>query len=97
AQREQPNNMSMEEMLKKIMVNQAQLGKEVETFSQRKRVRSGGNVPPAPTVPRAQTRQFRVKVVVKEGKIWWKKHTEARHFSNVCIDRDSLAREFPRY
>lgn len=34
--------------------------------------------------------------MVKEGKIWWKKHIEARYFSDVCIDRDSLAREFPR-
>uniref|UniRef100_M1DH54 Putative plant transposon protein domain-containing protein n=1 Tax=Solanum tuberosum TaxID=4113 RepID=M1DH54_SOLTU len=75
-------------------------GKEVATLSQRKRVRSGGNVPPAPgpspAVPRDQTRRFGVNVVVKEGKVWWKKHTRARYFSDVCIDRDSLAREFPQ-
>ncbi|KAG5610790.1 hypothetical protein H5410_022071 [Solanum commersonii] len=34
--------------------------------------------------------------MVKEGKLWWKKHIEARYFSNVCIDTDSLAQEFPR-
>uniref|UniRef100_M1E0T2 Uncharacterized protein n=1 Tax=Solanum tuberosum TaxID=4113 RepID=M1E0T2_SOLTU len=71
-------------------------GKEVTTSSQRKRVRSGGNVPPAPAVPRGQTRRFGVKGVVKEGKLWWKKHTETRYFSDMCIDRDSLAREFPQ-
>ncbi|KAG5611782.1 hypothetical protein H5410_023063 [Solanum commersonii] len=35
-----------------------------------------------------------VKAVTKEGKAWYKKHTEVTYFSNVCIDRDSLAREF---
>ncbi|KAG5606846.1 hypothetical protein H5410_028338 [Solanum commersonii] len=34
-------------------------GKKVATFSQRKRVWSGGNVPPAPTVPKGQTKRFR--------------------------------------
>ncbi|KAG5631406.1 hypothetical protein H5410_003123 [Solanum commersonii] len=69
--------------------------KKVATLSQRKRVRSGGNVPPTPAVPRGQTRRFRVKIVVKEGKLWWKKHTKARYFSDVCIDKDNFAREFP--
>ncbi|KAG5605371.1 hypothetical protein H5410_026863, partial [Solanum commersonii] len=76
----QPNNMSMEEMLKMIMAEQAQLatdeimsssqrpGKQVATSSQRKRVWSGGNVPPAPAVPRGQTRQFGMKDMTKEGK-----------------------------
>ncbi|KAG5615745.1 hypothetical protein H5410_015569 [Solanum commersonii] len=36
--------------------------KEVATSSQRKRVRSGDNVPPAPAVPRGQIKRFRMKV-----------------------------------
>ncbi|KAG5610826.1 hypothetical protein H5410_022107 [Solanum commersonii] len=52
--------------------------KKVATSSQRKRVRSRGNVSPAPAVPSGQTKRFGVKVVVKEGKVWWKKHTEER-------------------
>ncbi|KAG5619827.1 hypothetical protein H5410_005045 [Solanum commersonii] len=63
--------------------------------SQKKRSRSG-NVPLAPAVPRGQTRRFGAKVVTKEGKSWYKKHTEASYFSDACIDRDSLAREFPQ-
>ncbi|KAH0665072.1 hypothetical protein KY285_026278 [Solanum tuberosum] len=70
-------------------------GKEVAKSSHRKCVRSG-NVPLTPTVPRGQTRQFGVKVVTKEGKAWYKKHIEATYFSDVCTDRDSLAREFPQ-
>ncbi|KAG5616546.1 hypothetical protein H5410_016370 [Solanum commersonii] len=35
-------------------------------------------------------------VVTKEGKAWYKKHTEATYFSDVCVDEDSLAREFPQ-
>ncbi|KAH0716674.1 hypothetical protein KY290_012936 [Solanum tuberosum] len=70
-------------------------GKEVATSSQRKRVQSGGIVPPAPAVLRGQTRRFGLRAVVKEGKLWWKKHKRARYVSDVCIDSDSLAREFP--
>ncbi|KAG5575871.1 hypothetical protein H5410_056005, partial [Solanum commersonii] len=62
----QPNNMSMEEMLKKIMTDQTQLvaddimsgthrpSKEVATSSQRKRVRSGGMYLPHPQYQRAK-------------------------------------------
>ncbi|KAH0725944.1 hypothetical protein KY284_001809 [Solanum tuberosum] len=70
-------------------------GKEVATSSNRKRVRSR-NVPPASALPRGQTRRFGVKVVTKEGKGWYKKHTETTYFSDVCVDGDSLAREFPQ-
>ncbi|KAH0650056.1 hypothetical protein KY284_029968 [Solanum tuberosum] len=70
--------------------------KAVATSRQRKCVRSEGNVPPAHAVPKGQTKQFGVKVVTKEGKAWWKKYTEASYFSDVCIDRDSLEREFPQ-
>ncbi|KAG5595159.1 hypothetical protein H5410_036391 [Solanum commersonii] len=80
----------MEEMLKKIMDDQAQLAAD------RKRVRSGGNVPPAPAVHKGQTRRYRVRAVTKDRKAWWKKHIEARYFSDVCIDSDSLVREFPQ-
>lgn len=31
---------------------------------------------------------------MKEGKMWYKKHIETYYFSDVCIDWDSLAREF---
>ncbi|KAG5615720.1 hypothetical protein H5410_015544 [Solanum commersonii] len=62
----------------------------------RERKLGGGNVPPTPTVPRGQTHQFRLKKVVKEGKTWWQNHTRVRYFSDVCIERDSLARDFPR-
>ncbi|KAG5605048.1 hypothetical protein H5410_026540 [Solanum commersonii] len=97
----------MEDMLKKIMVDQAQLAadvimsssrrpkKEVATPSQKKRSRNG-NVPLAPAVPKGQTRRYGGKVVTKEGKTWYKKHTKASYFSDVCIDKDSLAREFPQ-
>ncbi|KAG5630283.1 hypothetical protein H5410_002000, partial [Solanum commersonii] len=71
-------------------------GKKVTTSSHRKRVWRG-DVPPALAVPRDRARQFGVKVVTKEGKVWYKKHTEASYFSNVCIDRDmSLVWEFPQ-
>ncbi|KAH0679074.1 hypothetical protein KY284_020159 [Solanum tuberosum] len=70
-------------------------GKEVATSSSRKCVRSG-NVPTEPVLPRGQTRRFGVKAVTKEGKAWYKKHTETTYFFDVCIDGDSLAREFPQ-
>ncbi|KAH0781965.1 hypothetical protein KY290_001563 [Solanum tuberosum] len=54
------------------------------------------NVPLVPAVPEGQTRRFGAKAVTKEGKAWYKKHTEASYFSDVCIDRDSLALEFPQ-
>ncbi|KAG5580181.1 hypothetical protein H5410_050808 [Solanum commersonii] len=44
--------------------------------------------------PKGQTRQFGLKAVSKEGKAWYKKYTKAAYFSDVCIDRDSLARDF---
>ncbi|KAK4713833.1 hypothetical protein R3W88_019740 [Solanum pinnatisectum] len=69
-------------------------GKEMATSSHKKRARSG-NVPFAPVIPKGQTRWFEVKVVSKKRKAWYKKHTEASYFSDVCIDRESLAREFP--
>ncbi|KAK4718110.1 hypothetical protein R3W88_016448 [Solanum pinnatisectum] len=65
--------------------------KAVATSSQRKCVRSRGNVPPSPAVFKGQTRRFGVKVV--KGKAWWKKHIEATYFSDVCLDRDNLARD----
>ncbi|KAG5576136.1 hypothetical protein H5410_056270 [Solanum commersonii] len=67
----------------------------VATSSQRKRVRSEGDVPPAPVVRKGQTRRYGVRVVTKDGKVWWKMHTEARYFSNVCIDKDNLVWESP--
>ncbi|KAG5570504.1 hypothetical protein H5410_060270 [Solanum commersonii] len=72
-------------------------GKEVATSSHRKRTRSG-NVPLAPIIPKGQTRSrwFGVKAVTKEGNAWYKKHTYISYFSDVCIDRDSLACEFPQ-
>ncbi|KAG5594521.1 hypothetical protein H5410_035753 [Solanum commersonii] len=70
--------------------------KAVATSRQREFAQSEGNFLPAHTVPKGQTRQFGVKVVTKEGKAWWKKYTEASYFSDVCIDRDSLEREFPQ-
>lgn len=39
-------------------------------------------------------RRYGAKVVSKEGKIWYKKNTEASYFSDVFIDRDSLASKF---
>ncbi|KAH0782160.1 hypothetical protein KY290_001758 [Solanum tuberosum] len=69
--------------------------KKVATSSHKKRARSG-NVSLASAVPKGRTRRFGVKVVTKEGKAWYKKHTEASYFSDVCIDRDRLAREFPQ-
>ncbi|KAK4706687.1 hypothetical protein R3W88_033753 [Solanum pinnatisectum] len=74
------------------MSSSHRLGKEVATSSHKKRSRSG--IPLAPTVPRGKTRHFGVMVVTKEGKAWYKKHTEASYFSDVYIDRESLAREF---
>ncbi|KAG5630250.1 hypothetical protein H5410_001967 [Solanum commersonii] len=71
-------------------------GKAVATSSQRKRVGSGGNVPPAPIVPKGQSRRFWVKVVTKEGKAWCKNHIEASYFSDISIDKVSLAWEFPQ-
>ncbi|KAH0730251.1 hypothetical protein KY289_001439 [Solanum tuberosum] len=70
-------------------------GKEVATSSQRKRVQSGGNVRPALAVPHGQTWRFGLRVVVKEGNVWWKKNIGARYFTDVCMPRNSLAREFP--
>lgn len=69
-------------------------GMKVATSIERKCVRIGGNVPPVPTLSIGQTRQFGLKVITNEGKTWWKKHTEARYFSDVCIDKDNLAWEF---
>ncbi|KAG5620419.1 hypothetical protein H5410_005637 [Solanum commersonii] len=63
--------------------------------SHKKHFRSG-NVPLAPAVPLGQTRRFGVKVVTKEGKAWYKKHTEDSYFSEFCFDRDSLTHEFPK-
>ncbi|KAG5591344.1 hypothetical protein H5410_041858 [Solanum commersonii] len=68
---------------------------EVDTSSHKKRARSG-NVPLAPAVPKGQTRWYGVKAVTKEGKAWYKKNTEASYFSDVCINRDSMAHEFPQ-
>ena len=31
-----------------------------------------------------------------QGRKEYKKHTESSYFFNVCIDSDSLAREFPQ-
>ncbi|KAG5620955.1 hypothetical protein H5410_006173 [Solanum commersonii] len=70
--------------------------KKVAISSNRKRVQSG-NVPPTPAFPRGQTRRFGVKVVTKEGKAWYKKHTDATYFSDVCVDEDNLARDFPQF
>uniref|UniRef100_M1DSN9 Uncharacterized protein n=1 Tax=Solanum tuberosum TaxID=4113 RepID=M1DSN9_SOLTU len=77
-----------------IMSSSRRSRKEVATLSQKKRSRSG-NVPLAHAVPRGQTWRFGAKVVTKKGKAWYKKHTEASYFLDVCIDRDSLACEFP--
>lgn len=33
-------------------------------------------------------------MVNKEGKSWYKKHTEAKYFSDLSIERDSLDKEF---
>ncbi|KAG5571634.1 hypothetical protein H5410_061400 [Solanum commersonii] len=77
-----------------IMSSSKRPGKEVATSGQKQCSRSR-NVPLAPAVPRGQTRRFRANVVTKEGKTCYKKHIEASYFSDVCIDRDNLAREFP--
>ncbi|KAG5620041.1 hypothetical protein H5410_005259 [Solanum commersonii] len=77
-----------------ILSSSRRSGKEIATSGQKKRPRSG-NVPLAPPAPKGQTRQFGLKAVSKEGKAWYKKHTEEAYFSDVCIDRYSLAREFP--
>ncbi|KAG5576062.1 hypothetical protein H5410_056196 [Solanum commersonii] len=50
--------------------------------------------PPPLHYPRV--RRFGVHAVTKKGKPWWKKHTETTYFSDACINRDSLAWEFPR-
>ncbi|KAG5577163.1 hypothetical protein H5410_057297 [Solanum commersonii] len=71
-----------------IMASSRRPGKKVATSRQKKRTQSG-NVPLAPPVRKGQTRR------TKEGKAWYKKHTEATYFSDVCIDRDRLSREFP--
>ncbi|KAG5581535.1 hypothetical protein H5410_052162 [Solanum commersonii] len=78
-----------------IMSSSQKPGKEVATSSHKKRAQSG-NVPLAPAIPKGQTRWFEVKVVTKEGKAWYKRHTKASYFSDVCIDKDSLAHEFPQ-
>ncbi|KAG5599456.1 hypothetical protein H5410_030826 [Solanum commersonii] len=83
------------EIVEVIMLSSQRTGKKVATSSHRKHVRSG-NVPLAPAVPKGQTRRFGVKFVTKEGKAWYKKHIEAIYFSDVCINRDNLAREFPQ-
>uniref|UniRef100_M1D8H2 Putative plant transposon protein domain-containing protein n=1 Tax=Solanum tuberosum TaxID=4113 RepID=M1D8H2_SOLTU len=64
-----------------IMSSSQRPDKEVATSSHKKRAQSG-NVPLAPAVPKGQTRRFGVKVVTKEGKAWYKKHTEASYFSD---------------
>ncbi|KAG5616293.1 hypothetical protein H5410_016117 [Solanum commersonii] len=46
------------------------------------------------TVPCGQTHCFDLKAVTKKGKSWWRKHNAAKYFSDVCIDRDSLVRDF---
>ncbi|KAH0669439.1 hypothetical protein KY285_025463 [Solanum tuberosum] len=78
-----------------IMSSSRRSDKEVATSSQKKHSRSG-NVPLAPVVPRGQTRRFGAKVVNKERKTWYEKHTEASYFSDVIIDRDTLEHEFPQ-
>ncbi|KAG5605138.1 hypothetical protein H5410_026630 [Solanum commersonii] len=88
-------DLNLSVRLSEIMSSSQRPGKAVAISSQKKRVRSVGSVPPTPAVPKGQNRQFGVKVVTKEGKAWWKKHTEALYFFDICIDRDSLAREFP--
>jgi len=76
------------------MLSSQRPDKEVATSSHIKCALSG-NVQLAPAVHKGQTRRFGVKAVTKEGKAWYKKHTEASYFSDVCIDRDSLARIVP--
>ncbi|KAG5587145.1 hypothetical protein H5410_047579 [Solanum commersonii] len=47
-----------------IMSRNQRPGKEITTISQRKRVRSGGNVPSA-AVPRGETRRFGLRAVMR--------------------------------
>lgn len=69
-------------------------GKALAPLTHKKRLRRE-NIPLAPPAPKGNNKRYWAKVVPKEGKSWYKKHMEASYFSDVCIDRDSLACEFP--
>ncbi|KAG5632342.1 hypothetical protein H5410_004059 [Solanum commersonii] len=64
-------------------------------FKPKKASSEWGNVCHALAIPRGQTQRFGLRVVVKEGKVWWKKIIGARYVSDVCMARYRLIREFP--
>ncbi|KAF3617515.1 hypothetical protein FXO38_12186 [Capsicum annuum] len=52
-------------------------------------------VPKAPPLQWRHIQKFRFKVVRKDGKQWYTKHTDAKYILEVYIDRGSFMRECP--
>jgi hypothetical protein len=70
-------------------------GKEPAAPASRKRERGVHSIPPAPALPRGQTRRYGIKAVHPSGKNWYKRHAESRYLSDMPIDDERLGREYP--
>ncbi|XP_016577508.2 uncharacterized protein LOC107875339 isoform X2 [Capsicum annuum] len=89
---------SCKELLGKMSSQQQRSkGKNVagSSESRHKRSRYGDRVPPAPHIPRGQSRRYGTKAVMESGRKWYSQHKESKYSADQFIDRASLMKEYP--